>query len=160
MPLTTQEHRWVSMGNLVHGCHSGLHVFIDVAVEHPHPDGFANHVGGHELRRQQGKDVGAVSSNGNHVPMPVGGMDIDFATQGHHIPAYVLSALHDEHGQIAEHITVNAGLEIGGSETVGGSIEIAVNIARNELEFIRRFRFWVRYQYCVASRAIDFRRST
>ena len=69
-----------------------------------------------------------------------GGMDSDFAAQGHHIPAYVLSTLHYEHRQIGEHITVNAGLEIGGSKTVGCSIEVAVNIARNELEFIHRFR--------------------
>jgi len=64
--------------------------------------------------------------------MPVRRMDIDLAPQGHHIPPYVLSALHYEHGQVAEHVAIDAGLEIGGSKAVGCAIKIPINIARNE----------------------------
>jgi hypothetical protein len=43
----------ISRKDLVHGGHTRLHVFINVAVEHPHPHVVRHHIRGDELCRQQ-----------------------------------------------------------------------------------------------------------
>ena len=83
-----------------HRGHARFHVFVDVAVEHPHTNIVRNHVCGNELRWQQRKDVRAVTFDRNHISVPVRCMDIDFAPQGHHIPPYVLSALHQGRARV------------------------------------------------------------
>src|SRR6266446_4595094 len=84
----------ISWQDLVHGGHASFHMFIHVAVEHPHPDGVGNHVGGDELGRQQRKNVRAMSPNRNYVSMRVGCMDINRAAQSHDIPPHAFSTLH------------------------------------------------------------------
>src|SRR5579872_6556868 len=99
-----------------------------MAVEHPHANAVGNHVGGYELGGQNRKDVGVVLVDRNHVAMPMWRVKIDLAAHGHHIPADVLTAFHDWHGQVAEHVAINGSFVIGGGKARASEIEVALQI--------------------------------
>src|SRR5262249_33169806 len=116
----------------VHCGHTRLHVFVYMAVKHPVSDPVGNHIGSHELCRQQRKNIRPVPIDSDDVPVPVRCVDVHCATQSHHVPPHVFTAFHCYRWQVGKHVAVHRSPEVCSREAMPSAVKVAINICGNE----------------------------
>ena len=106
-------------------------------MKHPGAYVIGRHIGYHELRGGQGKDVRVVLVHGHNVSVPVGRVKVKTVSHRHQVPASVF-ALVDLNGRIvSENVSVDGELVIDQGEAMAHrQVCIAVEVFGNQFQLL------------------------